>query len=171
MCLRYCLYASVIPGAVGYNKAFPFCAVPSNHQRILLAGWFIHLFLFCSLESRCEVMNTDACRHKCARKCERTRTCIVSYLTTYVDARRRTWTHADARGRTQTRSDARGRTQTHADARRRTQTNAGKTTSSVGADATPRRVRTQDVCSRTFGMYYISMTTEQNKIQLPYTAR
>jgi len=120
------------------------------------------------------VMNTDACRHKCARKCERTRTCIVSYLTTCVDARRRTQTHADARGRTRTHADASGRTrtqadarrrkrthadasgrtQTHADERRRTQTNARKTTSSVGADATPRRVRTQDVCSRTFGMYY-----------------
>ena len=119
------------------------------------------------------MMNADACEHKCARKCERTRTCIVSYLTTYIrrrtqthadargrtqthaDAFGRTRTHADARGRTRTHADARRRTQTHADARRRTQTNAGKTTSSVGADATPRRVRTQDVCSRTFGMYYI----------------
>ena len=47
----------------------------------------------------------------------------------------------------------------HADARGRTQTNAGKITSSVGADATPRRVRTQDICSRTFGMYYSSLAS------------
>ena len=60
-----------------------------------------------------------------------TRTCIVSYLTTY----------ADARGCTQM--------------------NAGKTTSSVGADATPRRVWTQDICSRTFGMYYTTCTPQK----------
>jgi len=53
-------------------------------------------------------------------------------------------THADARRRTQTHADARGRTRTHADARRRAQTHADKRTSGVGADATARRVRTQD---------------------------
>ena len=45
--------------------------------------------------------------------------------------------------------------QTNADERRRAQTNVRQTASSVWADATSRHVQTLDVCSRTFGTYYM----------------
>ena len=64
---------------------------------------------------------------------------------------------ADTHGDTKTHADAHRRTQTNADAdeRGQTQTNAWQTAFGVWADATSRRVQTLDVCSRTFGMYYM----------------
>ena len=51
-------------------------------------------------------------------------------------------------------ADAHGRTQTHTDEHRHMQMNARQTASSVWADATSRRIKMLDVCSRTFGTHY-----------------
>ena len=83
-------------------------------------------------------------------------------METHGDARRRTETHGDAHRRTQMHADERRCTQTHADKRRHTQTNAKQTASGVWADATSRRIQTLDVCSRTFGMYYMLVWGESS---------
>ena len=75
---------------------------------------------------------------------------------------RRTETHGDAHRRTQAHADERRCTQTHADKRRHTQTNTKQTVYGVWADATSRRIQTLDVCSRTFGMYYMLVWGESS---------
>ena len=82
----------------------------------------------------------------------------LEQIRTNVDERGRTRTDVDERGRTRTDADEHGRIQTNANERRRTQMNVRQTASGVWADATSRRFQMLDVCSRTFGTYYITVS-------------